>query len=403
MTLLPERMPRPPVPFALLVALAGVAACASPPPAVVAIPVQPPGAASASRPVATSVAKPSAPIATATAPIIKLLSTSMPTCGLDTDGNEWTWSRAHFVRTEATVPNAVTYACAGTHSCATTSDGNGYCWGNGGYGKLGTGTEDYQAKPALVRGIGDLAEIGVHNERTCARTRAGAVYCWGDSEFGKAGDGRLPDNVGREKLLPGKPILTGAVSLGVGSTHACSVLSSGRLSCWGQNHYGSVGQPVSTQYVPRPAVVPRTADLAHVIAASAVTCTIDVRGKVACFGASPEIATGAARLLEPAVEIAIGWASHACARLASGTVMCWGHGEYGVLGDGTENDRAGPVEVKGLRAAGRALRIAADGQTACALLESGAVQCWGKEMIVRGPFDTSDALSPVLITPEPPG
>lgn len=303
----------------------------------------------------------------------------MPLCGLDAEGNEWTWNQARFEKTKATVPNARTYACAGTHSCATTSDGKAYCWGNGGYGKLGNGTEAFRETPTLVAGISDVAEIGVDNERTCARTTSGDVYCWGDSEFGKAGDGRMPDNVGREKLLPGKAILSGAATLAVGSTHACSVLNDGRLSCWGQNTWGATGQPLSTRYVPRPAIVPKRKGVTSVFTGSSITCSITA-GHVDCWGGGENGVAGSITLPEPAVEVAIGWEQHACARLASGAVMCWGDNENGELGDGTTTSRKTPVEVKGLRALGKATRIAADGETSCALLEGGRVICWGKDM-----------------------
>jgi hypothetical protein len=100
--------------------------------------------------------------------------------------------------------------------------------------------------------LSDVADIAGSVGRTCARTTGGDVYCWGDSEFGKAGDGRLPDNDGREKTRPGKPILHGAATLAVAEAHACSALPDGRLSCWGQNNNGALGLPARVQYVPRP-------------------------------------------------------------------------------------------------------------------------------------------------------
>jgi len=51
--------------------------------------------------------------------------------------------------------------------------------------------------------------------------------------------------------------------------------------------------------------------------------------------------------LAGAVEIAAG-AAHTCARLASGSVACWGFNDRGQLGDGTTTDRSSPAGVMGL-------------------------------------------------------
>jgi alpha-tubulin suppressor-like RCC1 family protein len=46
-------------------------------------------------------------------------------------------------------------------------------------------------------------------------------------------------------------------------------------------------------------------------------------------------------------EVAVG-DGHACARLADGSVACWGANESGQLGDGTTLDRHLPTFVIGL-------------------------------------------------------
>ncbi|MEI7743374.1 MAG: IPT/TIG domain-containing protein [Chloroflexota bacterium] len=79
-----------------------------------------------------------------------------------------------------------------------------------------------------------------------------------------------------------------------------------------------------------------------------------------------------------AVGIAAG-TSHTCARLAGGTVACWGGNGSGQLGNGTTTGATAPVPV--LASAGVALigvaAIAAGGNTTCAVLSAGGVRCWG--------------------------
>jgi|GEM_PF-1311520 len=68
---------------------------------------------------------------------------------------------------------------------------------------------------------------------------------------------------------------------------------------------------------------------------------------------------------------------HTCAIVTGGTVQCWGENAQGQLGDGTLVDRSTPGAVVGL--AGPAVALASGLDHSCALLESGAVQCWGAQ------------------------
>ncbi len=83
------------------------------------------------------------------------------------------------------------------------------------------------------------------------------------------------------------------------------------------------------------------------------------------------------------VAVSVGvWFS--CALLDGGAVACWGNNSIGQLGDGTSNgpqDCYGspgcsdtPVALGGLT---EATAIAAGGAHACALLSGGTVECWG--------------------------
>ncbi len=66
---------------------------------------------------------------------------------------------------------------------------------------------------------------------------------------------------------------------------------------------------------------------------------------------------------------------HNCALTNIGAVLCWGDNPSGQLGDGTTVNRATPATVSGLNA-GVAFITAGRAHT-CALISSGAVQCWG--------------------------
>ncbi len=81
----------------------------------------------------------------------------------------------------------------------------------------------------------------------------------------------------------------------------------------------------------------------------------------------------------------VGGGRHACAILASGVAKCWGAGAFGQLGQEQTLDRGdGPGEMGALLAptrlglGRRALSLATAFDSTCALLDDGAVKCWGR-------------------------
>jgi alpha-tubulin suppressor-like RCC1 family protein len=81
----------------------------------------------------------------------------------------------------------------------------------------------------------------------------------------------------------------------------------------------------------------------------------------------------------------VGGRLHACALTTAGGVRCWGYGEYGGLGDGTDftaiedfdTYRRMAVQVVGLESGVEAIATDADADFTCALRTGGTVACWG--------------------------
>ncbi|MCK7593616.1 hypothetical protein [Pseudomarimonas salicorniae] len=64
-----------------------------------------------------------------------------------------------------------------------------------------------------------------------------------------------------------------------------------------------------------------------------------------------------------------------CAVTTAGAAWCWGGSPDGQIGDGEFDDRFSPVPVVGLDSGVRA--IAAGDRSSCAVMDTGAVKCWG--------------------------
>jgi alpha-tubulin suppressor-like RCC1 family protein len=340
------------------------------------------------------------------------LSTADPDCALDSNGKPWRWNAGHLEAGPATVSGAKAISCSSTHTCVIASDATVQCWGDNTYGALGDGKQTSESPDAVVvaKDVKGASEVVVDISRTCARTQDGNVYCWGDREFAKAGDGTLIDgHKGREKPLPGKPVLglTGATSIGVSTIHACAATGDGSVMCWGQCRSGACGQPPKPPWLPRAMKAAKVSGVATLSSGENATCAVDKQGGVSCWGTSqygvlgdsvtdnkPHDAPSKIALPAPATQVAVGVGNHACARLANGAVHCWGHNEHGQLGNGTTTDSKAPVQVKGVEGA---TSVATGDGTSCAVA-NGKLWCWGQKRSMKpGGKQLEDAPSPVEI------
>ena len=92
------------------------------------------------------------------------------------------------------------------------------------------------------------------------------------------------------------------------------------------------------------------------------------------FSTSTGAFTGPSSFAAQVTQLAAG-ANHTCALLSTGAVKCWGQQYSGALGDGTNTSSTTPVQVLGLTSGVTA--ITSGDYHSCALLSTGAMQCWG--------------------------
>lgn len=78
--------------------------------------------------------------------------------------------------------------------------------------------------------------------------------------------------------------------------------------------------------------------------------------------------------LTDAVQLSVGTGNHACARRATGSVVCWGGNSSGALGDGSAAFAKPPTTVVGLT---DAIDLSVNLFGACAVRAGGQVVCWG--------------------------
>lgn len=188
----------------------------------------------------------------------------------------------------------------------------------------------------------------------------GAVTCWGWNQSGQLGDGTTED---RPFPVAVQGLTEGVVKLAAGASHSCALLDSRHVTCWGLNVWGQLGSPTGPT------------------CPSGLACNVT---PVEVAGVSDVIALA-------------GGVSHTCVLGQSGGVQCWGRNQYGQLGDGTNTNSAGPVNVSGLASGVTAISIG--GFHACALLTGGGVKCWGNNATGQlGNGTTTNSSLPVDVT-----
>jgi hypothetical protein len=129
------------------------------------------------------------------------------------------------------------------HTCAVLDDGTVKCWGSGGNGQLGIGTNTVTRTPSapLDLGAGRTAmQISAGWLHTCAVLDDGTVKCWGYNAYGQLGIGSTTNT-----NTPSGPIDFGvgrsAMQISAGPYHTCAVLDDGTVKCWGYNGNGQLG------------------------------------------------------------------------------------------------------------------------------------------------------------------
>lgn len=184
--------------------------------------------------------------------------------------------------------------------CAVLSDNTVWCWGAGTAGTLGNGFIQPSAAPVqVVTSNGDggftpllATQVSANGLSACAVTTAGGLACWGDDGFGQLGNGAF---IGNSPIaIPAGPFPTTVSGVSVGRRHACSLLSDGRVFCWGNNEgYGgpawdagpSLGIPGQTgTYVPTPGQVAGLPAAASAISAGYQVSCATVAGNFYCWG-----------------------------------------------------------------------------------------------------------------------
>jgi alpha-tubulin suppressor-like RCC1 family protein len=286
------------------------------------------------------------------------------------------------------------------HTCGIDSSSRVWCWGSNDHGQAGLvcGTSNANClsmlQPQLVSvpsSPTDLfpkfVQVSAGEQHTCALSTRGNIFCWGENSLSQAGgtSGRSPHQVISKSLYK---------QVAAGREHSCAVTIDGEVECWGENRHKQI-QPglLATANFPDPTPVrafhPALVGIVDRVTVSTMNTCAQAQGTgLLCWGAGSQNDALVSQATTSDVEMgyhdarfgtstcAIDSASIQCARVLSsllpvtgspqsirdvtvgqshsclvrtnGEAFCWGEDNFaGQMGDGTKATHQLPARVLG--------------------------------------------------------
>lgn len=188
-----------------------------------------------------------------------------------------------------------------------------------------------------------------------------------------------------------------------GAAHTCARHPDGGVSCWGRDSVGQAGGASVNNEAAAPTRINGLAGVVDLAAGGNLSCALTDDGALWCWGqlrspngsGSSGPRTGADPLAvvnpasgQPAVLAMDVGEHHACAVLEGGALSCWGYDQAGQLGRPGESPTMGPEQVAGIDGT---VDVAVGNDHTCALHENGRVSCWGGNEYRQLGVDAPDA------------
>lgn len=371
-------------------------------------------------------------------------------CTLGSDGSVRCWGQndgfvlgdptsAEYLAVPETVsglPPMMSVQVLGDHTCATDGEGQRWCWLLGSEGPTKRGDSALlvadspdsrcavypgdrlecdirsaaRSDQVVLTGLTSVEAMDAGGALTCVVAH-GEVACFGKpsgslvSAYWRSSAGWRATPEHMRVAVPGR-----ALSVSVSETHACTVVETGDVYCWGNNDSGQVGASTGPDLAePVPFESPlRVLGLPPVVSVAVGawhTCALDRDRGVWCWGTG--LATGqpskrapAPRQIESAALVAlVSGDHHVCGLTTAHDVVCWGVNDRGQLGRGSVSQ--GDATMRPVQGLAEVTALSADRNTTCAVGRTGSVGCWGSNLVgVANAKYLPFAPEPIVVRPE---
>lgn len=245
-------------------------------------------------------------------------------------------------------------AVCGARTCALTSQGQLYCWG-----------EYTTPAPVPVSTQARFASLSVSTASLCGISLSADVLC-----------GAFPDRAVNLATLNPVPGTSKGQLVVTGGRHNCMLDLRGVAYCWGYNSTGQLGAPASE------------------------VCSRRFVGEFPCR-ASADSVDGGLRFQTLAVSggeflrVDVRPVGSTCGVTVQQEIWCWGDNSVGQLGNGTTTTSQTPVRVTSTE---KFVSVAVGSGHACGMTIGGTVYCWGRNEVGQlGRGTVQPSLVPVAI------
>ncbi len=221
-------------------------------------------------------------------------------------------------------------AAVGTqHVLLLARDGTVYAWGRNNMCEVGTGNDNGIKSPVAVAGVSGVKQVAASEGISGAVLNDGTVWMWGNAQTGLLANGAI----GWKTECASHPVkvagLFGVKKIATDGSNAIALKEDGTVWGWGINK-GALGdgsteprtQPVQMQGISNAVDIAINGNAAIVLADGSVRMTGGTQ-------TTPYKVAGVA----DAVSVR-STSQTTIVRLRNGTLLGWGNGYFGVLGDG---------------------------------------------------------------------
>ncbi|MBF0499223.1 MAG: RCC1 repeat-containing protein, partial [Candidatus Riflebacteria bacterium] len=268
-------------------------------------------------------------------------------------GDNTTTQRSVPVQVSGLTSGVTAIAAAYDSAYALKSDGSVVAWGNNGNGQLGNGTTTQSLVPVQVTGLtsGVTAIAAVYNSGYALKSD-GTVVAWGYNGNGQLGNGSTT-----QSLIPVTVTgLSNVKAIAGGNSFGLALKNDGSVVAWGSNGNGQLGDNSTTQRLTFVQVSGLTSGVTAISGGGNFSFALKSDGSVVAWGNNGNYQLGDTTTTQRLTPVQVSgltsgvsaiWAGYVTgyALKSDGTMVAWGYGGNGQIGDNTSSYRDSPVPV----------------------------------------------------------